>query len=363
MSASVLLLPAVGHAPSMNRYANELYRALAVPGSRYRPTLEEPVQPARPNRAQRAWFRYIGYPRTVRGRSHDVFHVLDHAYAHLVRAFDARRTVVTCHDLIPLLATKGLIPMRVPATVATSFQWRVGQLGKAHRVIADSDATRQTLEQLTDVDPSRIRVVPLGVCPAFRQVEGARERRRAAAGLAASAPVILHVASAVRYKNTPALLRAFARARQDIPDLVLVRVGAPLYPDEVELAGALGISDAILFDPRVDDAALIEWYNAADVFAFPSIWEGFGWPVLEAMACGTPVVASDIAAHIELTRGAALLVPPADHVALADAIRGVVVDRSLAGRLIQKGLERAGEYSWARAASATAAVYDEVVNQ
>jgi glycosyltransferase involved in cell wall biosynthesis len=191
----------------------------------------------------------------------------------------------------------------------------------------------------------------------------ARERRRHLAGLAQSQPVVLQVATAVRYKNTPALLRAIARLRRQIGNITLVRIGAALFPDEQALADKLGIIDAIRFEQAPDDNTVAEWYNAADAVVFPSMWEGFGWPVLEAMACGTPVVASDIPAHVELTNGSALLVPPADDAALAESIHRILSDSDLASRLRQRGRHRASEYTWARVARATTAVYDEVAGQ
>jgi glycosyltransferase involved in cell wall biosynthesis len=307
-----------------------------------------------------AWFRYVSYPRTLASRPHPVCHVLDQADAHLVRSLGPARSVVTCHDLIPLLASRGLIPMEIPATVATTFRWRIAQLADARRVIAPSHATRETLERFTRVNPSRIRVVPQGVGPPFGPIPKARERRRCLSELSESHPVVLQVSTAVRYKNTPVLLRAIARLRHQIGNIMLVRVGSALFPDEQALAVSLGIADTIRFQQAPDDDAMAEWYNAADAVVFPSMWEGFGWPVLEAMACGTPVVASDIPAHVELTGGSAELVPPADDAALAESLYRVLSDRDLANSLRERGRRRASEYTWARVAQATTAVYDEV---
>jgi glycosyltransferase involved in cell wall biosynthesis len=370
VTPSVLLLPGASDGPSMTRYARELSHALAaLPGERYAISVERPIigrhvagliDHPQTRRIDRAWFRYVSYPRTLRDRTADVFHVLDHAYAHLVRALDSTRTVVTCHDLIPLLAAEGVIAMDLPATVAATFRMRIRQLIRARRVITGSVATQKTLERFTPIDPAQIAVVPLGVGLPFQPIAHARRHRRSAARLSDSAPVVLQVASPVRYKNTPAVLRCFAQLRARAGDAVLVRVGAPLFADECALARTLGVEDAIVFAGAIDDLTLAEWYNASDVLLFPSLWEGFGWPVLEAMACGTPVVASDIPALAELTAGSALLASPADEAALADHIERALTDTSLRTTLREKGLRRASEFTWARAAEATAAVYDEV---
>lgn len=314
------------------------------------------------SRFQRAWRRYVTYPRSLSRRQARAFHILDQGYAHVIRGLDPARTVVTCHDLIPLLAAEGVIPMALSATVARTFKWRIAHLGRARVVIAVSHATKAALERYTDVPPDRITVVPQGVSPIFKPRRYGAEVTRAAAGLASAAVVLLQVASAVRYKNTPAVLHALARLRATFGNGVrLVRVGAPMFPDEADLAARLGVLDAVREIGRVDDNTLVAWYNAADMLVFPSLWEGFGWPPLEAMACGTPVVASNTPAVAEVVGDAGILVPPDDHAALADAVERIVTDRGLVELLRQKGLERAGHFTWAQTAAATMAVYERVL--
>lgn len=243
-----------------------------------------------------------------------------------------------------------------------TFKARIAYLTKAHTVIAGSAATRDTLERYTPVRADRIVVVPYGVNATFCPVPQVGAGRRASAGLGAQARVLLHVATRGRYKNTPGLLRAFAQLRARVADAVLVRIGAPLYPDEAALADTLGVSNAITYLGTLrDDRALVEWYNAADVLVFPSFWEGFGWPPLEAMACGTPVVASNIPSIAEVIGDAGLLVPPDDTSAIALATERVLHDSVLAESLRRKGLERASHFTWTRTAALTLAVYDGVL--
>jgi glycosyltransferase involved in cell wall biosynthesis len=174
--------------------------------------------------------------------------------------------------------------------------------------------------------------------------------------------VVLQVATKGRYKNTPALLTAFAQLRARISDATLVRIGAPFYPDESALAEKLGIAAAIRHVGAVsDDRVLAEWYSAADVLAFPSLWEGFGWPPLESMACGTPVVASEIPAIREVVGDAGVLVSPDDPSAMAAAVERVLNDASWSRSLRSKGLERAARFTWANAAARTLAVYESLV--
>jgi glycosyltransferase involved in cell wall biosynthesis len=354
----------------MTRYARELFDALNSLGRPDPIALARPIERRylsrlvdRPDtrRMDRAWERYVGYPRSLRHSAAGVHHILDHGYAHAIRYFDPARTVITCHDVIPLLAAEGMIPVHVPATVARTFKIRVRYLARARAVIVGSAVTKDTLQRHTSVRPDRITVIPYGISRAFRPMPGRREPSRASAGIDMRSPVVLQVASGGRYKNTPALLRAVASLRPRLPRLALVRIGAPLYDDEATLARQLGIAGIITFLGEVDDKTLVDWYNAADVLVFPSWWEGFGWPPLEAMACGMPVVGSTAPAIAEVTGDAAILVAPADPTALAQAIQRVLLDSAVAASLRQKGLRRASEYDWTRTAAATAAVYDHIL--
>jgi glycosyltransferase involved in cell wall biosynthesis len=374
MTSSVLMLggPVSAEQPSMSRYAHELFCAVGrASNASCAITLEQPVERRYVStwcdhpyarRIDSAWARYVAYPRSIRGRRAGAFHILDHGYSQLIRSLDRERTVITCHDVIPLLASEGVIPIDVPATVARTFKLRMTHLAKARVVIAISAATRATLERYTPVSSDRIVVIPYGINPAFTRLDGARGSRRKSAGMDHASKVVLQVATKGRYKNTPVLLKAFAQLRARISDATLVRIGAPFYPDESALAEKLGITTAIRHVGAVsDDRVLAEWYSAADVLAFPSLWEGFGWPPLESMACGTPVVASEIPAIREVVGDAGVLVSPDDPSAMAAAVERVVTDASWSRSLSSKGLERAARFTWANAAARTLAVYESLV--
>jgi glycosyltransferase involved in cell wall biosynthesis len=356
----------------MNRYARELFAAIGqASGATFDVDIEQPA--ARPYvsrlwdsdqaaRIDRAWCRYVTYPSAVHRRHASVFHILDQAYAHLIRSLDPDRTVITCHDLIPLLADVGAVPIHLPATVIRTFRWRIRQMTNARKVIADSAATKATLERYTSVPSDRIAIVPLGVDAAFRRLPDDGLDLHGSVDVSDRPAVLLHVATNYGYKNTEGLLHAFAELRSHLQrDVVLVRVGAPLTPDETRLAVRLGLADSIRYAGIVDEETLVRWYNTADILVFPSLWEGFGWPPLEAMACGTPVVASDIPAIAEVVGDAGILVPLHDPSAFARAAERVLTDAALAATLRQRGIARASHFTWARTAAATIAVYDEVL--
>lgn len=355
----------------MRRYAEELYAALRARSSSGDVALDDPpdrryvsqlIDSRQSRRFDRAWCRWVAYPRSLKHRQPRLFHILDQGYAHLIRAIDPERTIVTCHDVIPLLAARRAIPATVPPRVAWLFRRKVKCLERARMIIAVSAATQATLERYTAVDPRRITVIPYGLNATFRVRPDARAPMRAAAGLGERTPVVLQVATAGRYKNTAALLRALAQLRTRVPAVVLVRIGAPFFPDEAALVTRLGLAGCIRELGIInDDRVLANWYNAADLLMFPSSWEGFGWPSLEAMACGTPVVASNIPAVAEVVGVAGMLVPTGDSPAMADAAERVLTDPTLAAQLRQQGLERAAQFTWTAAATRTAALYHELL--
>lgn len=281
----------------------------------------------------------------------DVFHAT--AYAAPI----ARRAavVVTVHDLallrFPELGTAALrrLVARTAASAAT-----------AQRVIAVSETTRRDLIALCAVPAEKICVVPNGCDPDFVPLEPAIARARVAAAYGIEGPYILHVGTLEPRKNLGRLVDAIARLHAAGHTLPLVLAGAPGWGaealDRVIAASRLGESVRRL--GRVSAADLPALYGAATLFTYPSLYEGFGLPPLEAVACGTPVVASNAGALPEVLGDAALLVDPLDEGALAAAMQRLLTDRDLRAALRERGLARARQFTWARCARATWAVYE-----
>jgi glycosyltransferase involved in cell wall biosynthesis len=356
---------------SMRRYARDLFLAIANRACQWQFELIQPTQRrwvsrvwqhSQAIRIESAVARYALYPARLLRKNGDLFHVLDHAYGHLVRALDASKTIVTCHDLIPLLSADGRIPIEVPASVVRTVRVRVNEMVRATKILTDSEATRDDVLHYTNAPASKITVIPPGVNPIFKVAQPAEVNLlRARLEIPPEACVILQVATQGRYKNTPVLLRSLAHLRKRLGlHIVLVRIGVPFHDDERELARELAVTAGIWHLGAVDDLTLAQWYQAATVLAFPSLWEGFGWPPLEAMASGTPVVASRIPAILEVVRGAAALIDPRDDLDLAAALERVITEPTYAAELRLRGLERAKQLTWDESARRTLAVYDEV---
>jgi len=221
-------------------------------------------------------------------------------------------------------------------------------------VVCPSEATRRHLADAGFPD-DRVAVVPLGADPVPPAPDRAR-RLRDDHGL--DGPVVLWVGTVEPRKNLPVLARAVAA----VDGLTLVVVGPAGWGEDLSIAMAPLGDRAVVVGP-VDEATKHAWFDAADVFCLPSLLEGFGLPVLEAMGHGTPVVTSADTATAEVAGDAGLAVDSTDVDAVADGLRRVLDDPALAARLAQAGRDRAATLTWAATAEATVGVYREVLGR
>ena len=368
MSRTALLLQNLAEFPSlsMKRYAASLSAALRERDD-WRiemPTVHQPAALARlPGLAASRWGRLVRYPRAVRRLRRDlrpdVTHVLDHSHANLLHACDPASSVITVHDVIPMLSVVGELDFKVKPAVRHTFPRKLRLIERSAAVIAISESTKRSLLRFVDLPADRVHVVHYGVSGGFSPdgPDGERAGVLARHGVDPSRRVVLHVCTRNRYKNSPALLHMLRRLPDDF---VLLRVGAELFDDERALAAELGVIGRVVDAGKVfGDDRLGAYYRAADVFAFPSTFEGFGWPPLEAMACGCPIVASDAASLPEVVGDAGVLVDPHDHDALAAAVERLAADP---GPWRRRSLERAAGFTWSECARRTAAVYDAVAS-
>lgn len=268
--------------------------------------------------------------------------------ADLVHRFDLRlppsprREVVTVHDLPPLrFDDEGTLP-----------RWAAPSARRARFVICPSAFAADEVTSL--LGATRIRVVPNGVSEAFRRTPPAGADVLTRLGLAGR--FVLHAGGATKRKNLEALAGAWRRASSAVPDVALAMCGPPDRRREDLFAGVPGVRWLGLL-PQGEVAALM---RVAAAVVVPSLYEGFGLPALEGMACGTPVVAAACGALPEVCGDAALLVGPSAR-PLAEGIEAVLTDDALAARLRAAGPARAESYTWKRAAAATLAAYEEAL--
>ena len=314
--------------------------------------------------AHRALGRFVAYPREVRRLrdQFDLFHIVDHSYARLALELPPERVIVTCHDLDAFSALLAGSPVR------TSFRARLARpilagLERAAWVVCASDATRQQLLQHRLVQAARTSVIHNGVHPAF--TASANPNVDAVIGRllnSGESPEVLHVGSTIGRKRIEDVLGIFAKLRARLPRLRLLRVGGVFTSEQQRLVRELGLQNSIDVFPHIDAAQLASVYRRARVLIQPSESEGFGLPVAEAMACGTPVIASDIPALREVGGGAAEYCPVGDIDTWSSRTLELLSEDSDRREARSRAcIEQASQFSWSKYASRMADLYREVL--
>ncbi len=264
-------------------------------------------------------------------------------------------TVVTFHDLtfflFPHLHT---LPKRYFFRLFIQLSRR-----RATAIIANSESTRQDAIHLAKVPPSKIHTVLLGVTPDFHPESDPAVLQAVRQKYSLPERFLLFVGLLEPRKNLPALLHAFASLPPQQPQAKLVIVGRQgwMYQQTLQLVESLGLTERVHFTGYVDQADLPRVYNLAEMAVYPSTYEGFGLPVLEAMACGTPVITTDVSSMPEITTDAGVLFPTGDIPALAQAIESLLSDPVERKHRAALGLERAAHFTWERTAAQTMDVY------
>ncbi|HMD83683.1 MAG TPA: glycosyltransferase family 1 protein [Terriglobia bacterium] len=281
---------------------------------------------------------------------------LFHSLAQRPPAFHFRREIVTVFDIFPITGEN-----YSTADFRQKFSALLLQaVGRATRVITSSHATESLLISHARVPPEKIRVIPLGVDPPAVILSPSERLRERARILGGEGEMMLSVGVIQIRKNTLNMLKAL----KTLPAKYrLVLSGGNGYGSEAihEFIRTESLGDRVKLLGYIDDGQLARLYQAASVFLFPSLEEGFGIPVLEAMANGVPVVTSNVSSMPEVGGEAALYVDPRDPADIAQKVVQAVEDSALRAGLVQKGLARASEFTWRRTAQATLAVYDEIL--
>ncbi len=309
--------------------------------------------------------RYVVYQWRARSYPADVHHVVDHGYGHLGLSLDPCRTVTSFHDAMLLKFRARELPIdRYPYLTVLAHRVDLVAIARAARIIAMSENSRNDLLRFTGVDPGRVRVILQGVSPRFAPSE-VEDGEAVAPINRGGPPRVLHVGHCGPYKNVEGILRALPRAIRLLGEPIqFVKAGGPFTTAQRALIGKLGIEDHVVHLGPVPDERLPGVYREADLVVMPSLHEGFGLPVLEAMASGTPVVAANRGSLPEVVGDAGLLVDdPTDPDALAGAVVRGLGDAKLRRDLRARGLARAATFTWERTARQTLEVYREVYEE
>jgi len=326
----------------------------------------QPVDPSRvilpgPFHGPQQWAaRYYFYPWRVKREAKrvDLVHVLDHSYAHMIEPAGRRPVVVTVHDLMPVVV------LRSPTGVGG---WREGVrnrfLRQALKALRQADSYIVGTEWLKRElatwlgDDKNIYVVPFGVDRAFfGESAVARERGRREWRIAEDALVVRLVGRTVDRNNVPLGIQTVARLRQQT-DAYLLQVGGRLTPEQEQLIERLDLRSVVRSVASADETGLRRAYRTADVLLFPSLYEGFGFPVLEAFASGLPVVTSGAGGLKEVAGDAAIVVEGRDPGGYVEALERLSEDSDEREEMIQRGWARARQFTWQKTAALTAEVY------
>jgi glycosyltransferase involved in cell wall biosynthesis len=269
--------------------------------------------------------------------------------------------VFTMHDVSPFTR-----PEFYPFLIRHRLQGLVKRgLETAKVILCVSENSRDTTEELFGIDPDRLVVAPHGIDPSFEPKERAAAKARVGERFGLTTPYVLYVGKLEARKNICRLLRAFNLVRSRAgSDIRLVLVGRRFW--DLEDMDAT-ISECGL-QSHVVELGYVPWedlpylYSAAEAFVFPSIWEGFGFPVLEAMRCGTPVITSNVSCLPEIAGGAALLVDPFSVEQIAQGILAILGDKERAAAQAKRGLTHAAKFTWERTARTTLAAYERAAS-
>ena len=351
---------------SMQVYASALMEALqGVPGVCAELLTPPFADGPAPGWGRSRWIRYVAYPRWAADQRADIYHVVDHGNAQLLRRLPPSRTVVTCHDLYPLAVARGRLrfPGAPPRARMLATSLRLLALRRAAMVLAVSAHTAEECRRYLGVPASRVRVVHECIASVFVTPRDASvaSATRAALGMDDDDLIVLHVGSNDPRKNLAGVCATVARLRAFTTRAVrLVKVGAPFGEREGALLRRHGLdADVVRHVGRVNDAWLLRLYHAATVLLYPSFHEGFCRPVAEAMAAGLPVVAAAAGAIPEIAGGAATLLRPDDTGGMAMAIVNLAESPRRRETMVAAGRARSRCFLAAAHGPALAAAYQE----
>jgi len=287
------------------------------------------------------------------GSQDDIIHLPNQNFARYA-LFVKNLYIVTVHDLVRLCFgfTRETISERI------LLKLDIWGIKRASHIIATSQTTRNDLITRLKIPDDRISVIYNGVDHSLFKPYNIRLFNR---------PYILYVGSERPRKNLDRLIEAFAVVRKEFPELLLVKVGVAGRTREyregiMRKLDSLRIAQAVIFVEYASELDLAYYYSSAALLAYPSLYEGFGFPPLEAMACGCPVVTSDTSSLPEVVGEVGIMVNPYDTDSLVEAMRKVLTDSELRDNMVRKGLEQAKKFSWEKAARETEEVYNKVAS-
>lgn len=268
------------------------------------------------------------------------------------------KVIVTCHDIISIL-----FPKNLPLWSRLFYsKWMPFSYRRADMIIADSERTKKDIIKYLKIDPGKIKVIYLATSTDFKSVKDKNIIDTVKNKYKTGQKYFIHVGTLEPRKNLSFLVKAFSHAVKEGIDENLVIVGKKgwYYAGLFQLVTVLGLKNRVIFTGYADESDIPVLYSGATALTFPSLYEGFGFPPLEAMSCGTPVISSNTSSLPEVVGEAGILIPPKNEKIWADKMIQVSINKKLAQELSKKGLIQAKKFSWEKTAKETVQVYQEV---
>lgn len=303
---------------------------------------------------KRWWWDQVSFPQKARKERVKLLH----QPCFSAPIFYKGKVIVTCHDLISVF-----FPENLPLVSRLFYsKWMPFSYRKATLIIADSEHTKKDLMALLKIPASKIRVIHLATSKEFRPIKAKKNLNQICRKYHTGKYYFLHVGTLEPRKNLEFLVRSYSLIARDISEnLVITGKKGWYYEGLFALVKQLKLEDRVIFTGYVDERDLPALYSGASALVFPSLYEGFGLPPLEAMACGTPVISSNTSSLPEVIGSAGILLPPRDERKWAKNMLKIIKDKGLAMTLKKMGPIQARRFSWEETARKTVEVYREAL--
>lgn len=310
--------------------------------------------------------RYWRYPIRLQKQQADIFHIIDHSDGHLARWLQKNQqpNIVTCHDLINLIQPENVYDQaRLPSISMAAWKYAIAGMHQANHIVTVSSHTAQDVVEQLKIKPEKITVVPDAVESIFRRLpESEISTFRQQKGVSPETLCLLNVGSNHPRKNVFTNLKVLQVLQEKGLPIHFWKVGADFTTEQKEFIQTHKLDNCVSYLGKPDKHELVKFYNAADILLAPSLYEGFGMTVIEAMACGTAVISSNVTSLPEVAGDAAILVEPTDISAIVQAVYRIFEEKSYRNSLVERGLNRSQLFTWEKTAEQIATIYEKTLN-
>lgn len=359
---------------SMDVYADSLIRGLKAVRTDWEIIERSPILSVSSTRqtdwsagCQKYYERYWQYPRTLKNLDVDICHVIDHSDGYLnywLKRYK-KPSVTTCHDLINLIKPETFQGRAsFPLISMTAWKLAIQGMRESKHIIAVSSHTKKDAVEHLEIAPHAITVVPNAVDAIFRplsqdDIHTFRHEKK----ISRDTLCLLNVGSNNARKNVLTALKALTVLKERGLSVLFWKVGADFNIEQKDFIKAYNLESCINYLGQPNEETLVKIYNAADVLLAPSLYEGFGLTILEAMACGTAVVTANVTSIPEVAGDAAILTDPLDVNAITKAIQQLHDKPLYHEELVERGLNRIKQFTWEKTAERVANIYEQVLGR